>query len=543
MLGTWIDRAISIVSPAWAARRMLARATMSQIEAFSASPGGYDAGKLNRLTKAWANQNYNENAIPREQVQSLRQRSWDLFRNNCHARKIVRNLTSKVIGRGMTPQSQAVNEDGTANVEFRQRARKIWADITDEIDYFGRPGKGGQHLSELAKSALRGVILGGETLYRVLPIITGKARKLGLTLPLQLQLISADRLDAHGQTVATSGNEIWFGIELNTDGTRAAYYILDRHPSEPLGAMARPARVPADEIGHVYVADDIGQLRGVPWFAAALMQMRDTGDYQFNELKASAVAACVALGVRRPTGSTQFGLQQPQNSAVTDADGNPLTAVQPGMIIDLGTNGELTAFNPARPTTNAEAWIQHMVRTTATGLPGCKSSTLTGDYRNSSFSSERSADNDTWPEIQEIQDWFSQAFYQPIYEAVIDAAVLNGLFEGIITPEQYTAGKKNYVEATWQGPVALSINPNDDAEASAKRIAGMQSSPQNECSKVGLDWQQNLQQVEEYLAFGRKLGLPEELLLKSLGFEPKPVAPTAANQSGGASDGQAKAAA
>ena len=39
--------------------------------------------------------------------------------------------------------------------------------------------------------------------------------------------------------------------------------------------------------------------------------------------------------------------------------------------------------------TNAEAWIQHMLRSTAAGTPGTKSSTVTGDFRRSSFSSER----------------------------------------------------------------------------------------------------------------------------------------------------------
>lgn len=520
-----LDRAIGVFAPQWALRRLAARQTTWTLESWGAnSPGGYDGGKKNRLTKGWLANNLNENAVPRGQIDQLRANSWDLYRNNPHARKICRSLEAKVIGRGLKPESQAMRSDGTAHVEFREAVNRLWADVLDEFDYRGRPGMGGQHMCGLQRMALRGVILGGEVLFSLKRRSPAYARDSGLTLPLQLQLIHAQRLSDLTQQAPQGGNEIYQGVELSADGSRAAYWLYERHPAEPMWGVMQPERFPAARIGHLYVADDIDQLRGVPWFAAALMQMRDTADYQYNELKASALAACIVLGYRRASGQTSLGVSAPENWDLTDGDGNKISYIQPGMLLDLGMNGEIQGFNPARPSTSAEAWINHLIRSTATALPGVKGSTLTGDYRNSSFSSERSADNDAWPEIEGIQDWFAYDFLQPLYQEIIRTAFLTGYFDGIVTNSEFADNEKAFVAANWQGPVALSINPTDDATAAQLRVANGSSSVQRECAKLGTNWRSNLRDAAEFIEQAEALGLPESYISAVFGVEP-PAAP------------------
>src|SRR5437868_11224522 len=84
------------------------RYTVDQIFG-SNSSGGYAAGKNNRLTKYWQPTRMNENGVPGSQVQRVRWQAWELWRNNPHARKIVKSLESKVVGRGLNPQSHAKN--------------------------------------------------------------------------------------------------------------------------------------------------------------------------------------------------------------------------------------------------------------------------------------------------------------------------------------------------------------------------------------------------------------------------------------------------
>lgn len=503
----FIDRMIAEISPTWGLNRLRARHMLSTIENYFGGPsGGYDAGKNNRLTSQWRPPLLRENAISAGQLQWLRNRSWDVYRNNCHARKIVRSIESKVIGRGLTPQSIAEHKDGKAHEPFRRAALELWLSIGGTFDYRGAPGSGGQHLGDLMRLALRSTILSGEVLYTLRAESEVWQRKKRSPIPLSLQLIDSARLDE-----SKHGDNEFRGIRVNERGERIGYWLLN---SNGISDMTDSRLHPADAIKHLYMAEDVDQLRGTPWFAPALMQMRDTADYQYNELKASAIAACVVLGIKHPFGSSGFGLQQDGSTDLEDADGNKITGMQPGMIVKLDKDGEIQGFNPSRPNTNAEAWIQHLLRSTAAGLPGVKSSTVTGDYRNSSFSSERSSDNDAWPELEAIQAWFAGGFCQPIYEQVIEIGVVSGWFDHVedFTLADFMARRNDYLAVEWQGPVSRSINPTDDAKASIAEIQGFTSSPQIECAKRGRNWREILKQISEFRTAAQEEQIPEEAL-------------------------------
>ena len=419
MLGRALDNLVSVISPKWALQRIAHRDAISRVKAVSngrhrameemigsSRKGGYEAGKADRLKGRTVGCTH-ENDIPSEQIDRLRWRSWQLFRNNPQARKICRTLGAKVIGRGLSPQPQATTETGEPFVEFRKRARQIWDEFAKEADFRGKPGRGGQHLTSLSKTALKAVMLSGGALYRFRHLDRAAQRALGLLVPLQIQLLHIDRLDTNAD-----GPNQFRGVELDSSGKTIAYHVLTSSNAN----SETTVRVPAAEMGHLLAEDDIDQILGAPWFGAALLTMDDRRNYEYSELIAAEMGSCIVAGYRRSAGHTA-GIGLPGSEAnydLTDADGNPITHLQPGMFIDLGQSGELQMVNPQRPNSMAGEFIAHLLRTEAVSMPGIKSSTLTGDYRNSSFSSERSADNDTWPEIEEIQDWFAVGFCQPI---------------------------------------------------------------------------------------------------------------------------------
>lgn len=525
MIGRALDSLIGVFAPQRALARMEARATMAQIDTFTGGTGGYDAGKPSRLNRR-KRVPKNENSVPRAMLKMARDEAWELYRNNPHARKICRSLEAKVIGRGLTPRSTATRADGTPHLEFRTAVRKLWNTMAPRIDFAGLPGKGGQSLPEIMKTALRSVILGGEILFTTRPASEDDVRQRRLPAPILLQLIDASRLNSDGVTVP-EGHTLYRGIELDADFRRVKYWIEDAVPAEGIAKQYSRKDYPADKIGHLFVSEDVDQLRGVSWFAPLIIQMRDTGDYQFNELKAAAIAACVVLGYRRSQGSKHFGLTGDDPGGLVDSEGNKITAMQPGMMIDLGKDGEMDGFNPQRPATSAEAWIQHMVRATAAGAPGVKASTLTGDYRGSSFSSERSADNDVWPELESLQDWFAGGFCLPLFEAIVLAAVETGYFEGIVSAEEFLARQNDFLGCEWQGPIARSINPKDDALSAALRVKGGISSPQVECAKVNVDWQEIVKQIAEFTAFCRAQGLDQAVINNILSVDALDVTPPA----------------
>jgi lambda family phage portal protein len=525
-----LDKLIGYFAPQAAVRRMEARATLQQVAQLTGSGiGPYTAAKVSRLS-GLRRSVLKENEVSESALDQLRADSWHLYRNNPSARKIVRSLEAKVIGRGMMPESLARNIDGSPAVEFRARAKELWQAIQSGFDARGLPGRGGLTFCGLQKLALRSVILSGDTLFRMRTITDRKRIAHDLPVNVALQMVDACRLADESEVVTgtlASGNVIYRGIELNSEGERVSYWLR----SVPVWASAADrgvvSRVPVDKIGHLFLEEDIDQLRGVPWFASAIIGIRDTGDLQYNVLKASAMAACVVGTYAKPTGAQRVGLNQSLNSSqtsadgtdLTDADGNQITKLQPAMLINTGKDGKFELHSPNQPNMNPEGFVQHLQRGTATAIPGIKSSTITGDYRQSSFSSERSADNDIWPELHDVQEWFSSSFCQPIYESVLRAAVFNGYFAGIVDATEFAADPGRFSAAKWQGPVALSINPRDDAEAASARISGGISSLQMECAKVNVNWRDVLNDTAELYAVAKEKGIPQEVVNNIMGVD------------------------
>lgn len=525
-----LDRIIGWISPARALERLEARASLQSVnKLLGTGKGAYSAANQTRLN--WMkNPIIKENEIPSNRLEFLRAQSWDLYRDNPSCRKIVRSLEAKVIGKGMSPESLAANIDGTPHVEFRARSKQLWDSLQSGFDSRGMPGKGGLTMSGQQKLALRSCILSGDTLYRIKAISPREQLKRDIPIANTLQLVDSCRLadlsEVPGHTLA-NGNTIFRGIELNGNLERVAYWLKSLDISQSSLSPTTVTRVAIESIGHLYLEEDIDQLRGVPWFAAAILRARRTEDLEYNVLTASAMAACVVATYSKPTGSIRLGLNQGSESSstsadgtdLTDSDGNAITKIQPGMVVNKGKDGSFDLQSPNQPNMNPEAFVQHLQRGTATALPGIKASTITGDYRNSSFSSERSADNDTWPELHDVQEWFASSYCQPIWETILRAAMLEGYFDGIVSSEEFQASPGRFSSARWQGPVALSINPKDDAAAASARISGGLSSLQMECAKVNVNWRNVLNDAAELYAVAKEKGIPPEVINNIMGVD------------------------
>lgn len=546
-----LDRLISYIAPGAALRRMAARASLQQIAQLTGTPKGpYAAANVTRLN-ALAQPVTKENQVSGSRVDSLRSQSWDLYRDNPSARKIVRTIVAKVVGkRGMMPESLAMNSDGTPNVEFREKAQELWQRIQSGFDSRGLPGRGGVTFAQLQKLALRATILSGDTFYRLVPIDQAKQRRHDLPIPITLQMIDACRLADESEIVRPEipeGHTVYRGIELNADGERVAYHVRIQPAWASANQPGNVRRFTVDQIGHLYSEEDIDQLRGIPWFAAALVKTRNTEDLDYNVLKATAMAACIVGTYSKPTGAARVGLAAGINpvassidgSDLTDGDGNTVTKIQPGMMLNVGKDGKFELLSPSQPNMNPEGFVQHLQRQTANAFPGVKSSTVTGDYRNSSFSSERSADNDAWPELHDVQEWFASSFCQPIYEAVIRAGILSNFFDGIVSAAEFQSDPGRFSVANWQGPVALSINPKDDAEAAAARIHAGLSSLQMESAKINVNWRDVLNDTAELYAIAEAKGIPPEVINNILGVDTADqIAVAQANADAAAADTQ-----
>lgn len=369
----WLDRALSLVAPETATRRVRARAR------FNALKRAYAGAALGRHTDGWRTPSTSADAEISVGGQRLRDRARDLVRNNPGAAKAVSVFAADLVGHGITPRPNTGDDAKNARIKAAFARWASQCDADGQLDFFG-----------LQTLAVREMIEGGEVFAR------RRWRKIddGLDVPVQIQLLESDFLDGGKNGLLQNGRRAVNGVEFDAIGRRTAYWMFKEHPgSDAIGSLVgyESSAVPATEIAHLYEKQRT-QARGVTWFAPIVRRVRDVDDYDFAEgirkkIEASAVAFVIGadedLSIS-PTGEAHDGESFPK---ITDAFGNVLEKIAPGLIGYL-RGGRDVKFNSPAQTGGYEEYKRVAAREIAAGLR-IPYEYLTGDLSNVNFSSAR----------------------------------------------------------------------------------------------------------------------------------------------------------
>ena len=217
---------------------------------------GYDGAARGRRTEGWRAPGSSADTEIGVAGALLRDRMRDLVRNNPHAAKAVAVLVNNIIGAGIMPRAASGDDTLDRKVDALFERWTAECDADGQLDFYG-----------MQTLICREMVEAGEVLVR---------RRLrrssdGLPVPLQLQVLEADFLDATKSGALGAGRLVQ-GIEFDPVGKRRAYWLHAEHPGDAYGALqnglqSRP--VPATEIAHVYEKQRT-QARGVPWGAPVI---------------------------------------------------------------------------------------------------------------------------------------------------------------------------------------------------------------------------------------------------------------------------------
>jgi lambda family phage portal protein len=342
MPANWFDRAIAFAAPRTAARRVLAR------QSFELLARGYEGAARGRRTDGWRTPGSSANAEIGAAGALLRDRMRDLVRNNPHAAKAVSVLVNNIVGAGVMPRAASGDEalDRKVNALFSTWSRVCDAD--GQLDFYG-----------MQTLICREMIEAGEVLVR------RRARRPidGLPVPMQLQVLEADFLDASKTDVGGTARTVQ-GIEFDPLGKRRAYWLYTEHPGDAYGALRggiESRAVPASEIAHVYEKQRT-QARGVPWGAPVIRSLRDLDDYEVAEIVRKKTEACVTAIV--------FGDDESQQGiapSVVDADGNRVEQFEPGLIA-YARGGKDIRFNQPAATGGYGEYKRASLHTVSAGF-------------------------------------------------------------------------------------------------------------------------------------------------------------------------------
>ena len=393
--------------------------------------------------------------------QPLRDRASYAVRNFTIAESIVRGLSTNIIGGGIRPQ---VTGEGLS-VEEKQAAEQK---ILKYLNNYNFSADGRANFFDMQISLMRSVVERGEALVLL-------RRSKNSTIPFAFQPLEGDHLD-DGQDGEEKGKRFIQGIEYDQSGKRSAYWLYKTHPGSSFATMDT-ARVPANQVLHIFRRDRLGQERGVSWLAPALNLIAAFSEFFKISMKQQELSAMLSVVVSPDVGIdvNEFArilANQPQFK------GGQLTTVAPGSNIHF--------VNPP-PQGGAKEFRDSILNSIASGV-GMTTQALFSDYSSVNFSSGRLAELQFSKSIK----YWQQSIMVAQFCAPIGDLILNHL--------KQTRQINQAAEIDWVLPSREHIQPREEANAAATRIAAGITSRKFEQRKVGIDPETIQSEIDDDLA-------------------------------------------
>lgn len=446
----WLDRAIGVISPERGLARARARAMTGRVVS------AYTAGLPLPRGLAWNASAKGPNAELAPALRNLRRRSREVIRDGSYGARAVQIRVAHEIGYGIIPRPK------TGDADLDKAVLALWDKFAAKADLAGRLSFYG-----LQALAARTRAESGEALIRFVRLSADEAKKEGLAVPLQLEVLEPDML-ADGSSLAglslqdQQARRVVDGIEFDAQGRRSGYRLLRQHPGESGGLLYAGAGpqydvIPASDMVHLVRAhaQRPGQVRGVPDAATVLLRLRRLEDYEEAAVEQAKVQALLGVFYKTPTPLEMDG-GVPGAAPAEVAETSLPMDLWPGMVANLPTGTEATFLQPSGAGA-FEPFALHELMAIASGFRVTYDQ-LTGDLRQANYSSLRAGKIEFRRDVEQDQELMHiPMMCQPVWEAFIQAAVLSGALkdrpEGF--PVEWSPPRPEMVDPTREIPAFM----------------------------------------------------------------------------------------
>jgi lambda family phage portal protein len=489
MIGSLLDRVVGVFSPVRAVQRQQARRMLSR---------SYAGAESNRLTanKKPRNQSADQEAAGPWGADALRAWSRMLVRDNAYAWGVVDTIVSSVVGNGILTQSNLPD-----NEELNERRDDLFNDWSRNCDV-----NGVLDFHSMQSLIQREIVEAGEVLVHMVTMPEGD-RGIRRPVPLALELIEADRLAADFDTMRRmeNGNRIVRGVELDELGKPVAYHVYPNHPTDIGVTRQEPIRLLASNVLHLFRRERVGQTRGISWFAPVVSWLRDLGTYLENEMVASAISSCFTAAIKTKTPVSMLGAS---GDDTQDEAGNTYDYIQPGQIMHLQPDEDISFGSPGRPNSGAEPWISLMLRGVAVGT-GLSYETVARDYSKTTYSANRASQLEDRRRFRCWQLYLKHQLCEPVWYRFCEAAAMSGQRDFPTAAELLNnpmkAAPVEFQATGWEW-----VDPVKEQKASEAAIAANQSTLAYELGAKGRNWRKVLMQRAKEREFMQELGMQSE---------------------------------
>ena len=438
----------------------------------------FEGARIDRLASDWFATTASINEELRADLDGLRKRGRQLRNNNDFARKFVGMVENNVIGpAGIRLQAKVEDKPGKPDDLANNAVESGWEEWGKACDVTGS-----LTLRDLCENLVGGLPSDGEFLVRFVRGPEARNR-----YNFALQLIDVDRIDTafNGQY---GGNTVIMGVEVDLYRRPVAMHLFEAHPNDGVRTGRRRVRVEAGEVLHKFKVERAEQVRGIPWMAPGMLSLHHLGGFQLSALLAAEHGAnhygfFVTLDGKAPGVDGE------------DAAGNQITTSVPGMYDTLPVGSTFQPHDSKYPNEVFGPFVKTILQRIATGWRVAYHS-LANDLEGVSFSSIRSGtleERDRW---MADQQWFIDAFMEPVFQAWLQMALLSG---AITMPNgsPLPAGKiAKFSKHEWQPRRWEWVDPKSDMEAKILSVRAGLMAPQDLSAAMGYDFEDTLKAIK-----------------------------------------------
>lgn len=474
----YLDKIITWVAPGWGVRRAAARFTLERAQELAR---GYEGAGKGRRTANWKTDSTSADAEAAHALETLRNRSRDMVRNNPFALKAVSSLTNNVVGTGIRPNFITRNEKKfpKENIKLLKEYWKDWAE-TKEIDFDGNLNAYG-----MMELLTRSMIEGGDC-FMVRRWVKSSVQT---TIPVKIKMLEGDHLDRSKTFLQlTSGGYTENGIEYNADGQRVAYWLYDQHPGNTHIFQATSRRYPVEDVIHVYQITRIGQQNGIPKGTPSILRLKDFDEYEDAQLVKQKIAACFAVFISGKGSDAIPGDSSPNDS-------EPREKLAPGIIERL--NGDSTVSFASPPQVNGQAEYRRGILLGAAAGYETTYEILSGDLSNVNFTSYRAG----WIEFLKT--------VASLQNNTVIMKVCDGMFRWMLDALKFKESwDTSPIRAEWTVPRREMIQPVDETNAMIMQVQNYLTSYSESLRELGFNPEDILEEIKSERELLTQMGLP-----------------------------------
>lgn len=422
----------------------------------------------------------------------LRDQARFLYENDTHARRAIDLVTANVVGSGIQPifQGGDPTQRAIAQAAFDMWAGTTLCDFDNHHNFMG-----------LSTAMVRTVSRDGAC-FVVQNFVRGV---------LKLQLLEPEYLNTYiSEAVTATGGEIRNGIEYDKNGKRVFYYFYARHPDDPylganfeienprstsvgVGGGRETLKIPAKRVTHVFKIDRLGMQDGFSWLAPCLSKLWDLREYEEAKLIQQKLQCSITAFVQDNYSLTE----EEREDFLGEPDKDTMNRIiQPGQIEELPT-GKTVEFPPQAATPN-EDFVVRSVRAIAASMG--LSYEAFNDYSQVNFSSGRMG----FIEMDRHMKNLTNTIFIPKFFNVVQ----DWFLENLIYLKKID--RQHRISAHWVVPPREMIDPEKETNNLINLWEKGLVSAKFVQTKLGLNFDKNIQEVIEIKKLYKELGLTED---------------------------------